>query len=82
MTRSLDEARAYGKHVWRDTPPLNDDGTVNGYVEISRGDRRKWEFRIGMNKRAIDRMLALALRRGVRTLIATEDSAPARDHCN
>jgi inorganic pyrophosphatase len=57
LTRSLDEARAYGKHVWRDTPPINEDGTVNGYVEIARGDRRKWEFRMAMNKRAIDRMI-------------------------
>ena len=57
LTRSLDEARTHGKHLWRDTPPFNEDGTVNGYVEISRGDRRKWEFRMGMNRRAIDRMI-------------------------
>ena len=57
LAKSLEQARAYRKHVWRDTPPVNDDGTVNGYVEISRGDRRKWEFRMGMNKRAIDRMI-------------------------
>lgn len=57
LSRSLDQARAYGTHLWRDTPPLNDDGTVNGYVEISRGDRRKWEFRIAANRRAVDRMI-------------------------
>jgi inorganic pyrophosphatase len=57
LTRSLTEAKTYPKHVWRDTPPINDDGTVNGYVEISRGDRRKWEFRMGSNARAIDRMI-------------------------
>jgi inorganic pyrophosphatase len=57
LARSLDEARAYARNPWRDTPPLNDDGTVNGYVEISRGDRRKWEFRMATNKRAIDRMI-------------------------
>ncbi len=57
LGRSLAESRTYGKHLWRDTPPLNDDGTVNGYVEISRGDRRKWEYRMAMNRRAIDRMI-------------------------
>ena len=57
LTRSLAEAKTYPKHVWRDTPPINDDGTVNGYVEISRGDRRKWEFRMAANARAIDRMI-------------------------
>ena len=57
LTRSLDEARAYSRHLWRDTPPINGDGTVNGYVEISRGDRRKWEYRMAMNRRAIDRMI-------------------------
>src|SRR5262247_2990486 len=57
LTKSLAEAKKYPKHVWRDTPPINEDGTVNGYVEISRGDLRKWEFRIAMNARAIDRMI-------------------------
>ena len=57
LARSLDEARAYQKNVWRDTPPFNDDGTLNGYIEISRGDRRKWEFRMATNQRAIDRLI-------------------------
>ena len=57
LTKSLADAKKYPKHVWRDTPPINEDGTVNGYVEISRGDLRKWEFRIPMNARAIDRMI-------------------------
>jgi inorganic pyrophosphatase len=57
LTRSLAEAGSFPKHVWRDTPPMNDDGTVNSYVEIPRGDRRKWEFRIAANARAIDRVI-------------------------
>ncbi len=57
LTRSLGEAKAFPMHVWRDTPSMNDDGTVNSYVEISRGDRRKWEFRMSANARAIDRMI-------------------------
>jgi inorganic pyrophosphatase len=43
--------------VWRDTPPLNLDGTVNAYIEISRGDRRKWEFNMRLNARAVDRIM-------------------------
>jgi len=57
LAKSLDAARAHTTHVWRDTPPLNADGTLNGYVEIARGDRRKWEFDIGANQRAIDRTM-------------------------
>jgi inorganic pyrophosphatase len=57
LARSLEDSRAHKKHVWRDTPPFNDDGTVNGYIEIARGDRRKWEFNMRHNKRAIDRVM-------------------------
>jgi inorganic pyrophosphatase len=57
LTRSLTAANAFRTHVWRDTPSMNDDGTVNSYVEISRGDRRKWEFRMAANERAIDRVI-------------------------
>jgi inorganic pyrophosphatase len=57
LARSLESAARHGQSVWRDTRPLNDDGTVNAYVEISRGDRRKWEFDIAGNARAIDRVL-------------------------
>jgi inorganic pyrophosphatase len=56
LTRSLAAARQ-PKNVWRDTLPQNADGTVNGYVEIAMGDRRKWEFNIGQNRRAIDRVM-------------------------
>ena len=30
---------------------------MNGYVEIARGDRRKWEFDMGANRRAVDRTM-------------------------
>ena len=36
---------------------MNDDGTVNGYVEIPLGERRKWEFDMKANARAIDRVM-------------------------
>ena len=57
LATSLQEAAGHAKHVWRDTAPTNPDGTVNAYIEIARGDRRKWEFDMGANARAIDRMI-------------------------
>jgi inorganic pyrophosphatase len=57
LATSLKEAAPHAKHVWRDTAPTNPDGTVNAYIEIARGDRRKWEFDMGANARAIDRMI-------------------------
>jgi inorganic pyrophosphatase len=57
LAASLNAARAHEAHEWRDTPPTNSDGTVNAYIEIARGDRRKWEFDMRANRRAIDRMI-------------------------
>ena len=57
LAASLSAAKPHKSHVWRDTAPMNPDGTVNTYVEIARGDRRKWEFDISAHKRAIDRVL-------------------------
>jgi inorganic pyrophosphatase len=54
---SLDAARPNPTHVWRDTPPMNEAGAVNAYVEIPRGERRKWEFDMKTNARAIDRVM-------------------------
>jgi inorganic pyrophosphatase len=48
---------AQDRNVWRDTPPTNADGTVNAYIEIAKGDRRKWEFNRTANRREIDRMI-------------------------
>ena len=58
LSTSLGAATGHPRHIWRDTPPVNDDGTVNAYVEISRGDRRKWEFDMRANARAIDRVIS------------------------
>ncbi len=57
LAASLDAARGHAQHSWRDTPPVNDDGSVNAYVEIARDDRRKWEFDIRANRRTIDRVM-------------------------
>jgi inorganic pyrophosphatase len=61
LATSLQASSAHVKHVWRDTPPRNDDGTVNAYIEITRGDRRKWEFDMRANARKIDRMIPARL---------------------
>jgi inorganic pyrophosphatase len=57
LATSLESSSKHTKHVWRDTAPFNDDGTVNAYVEIARGDRRKWELDMRANARRIDRMI-------------------------
>jgi inorganic pyrophosphatase len=57
LVRSLESATGHSTHVWRDTRPLNEDGSVNAYIEISRGDRRKWELDMRTNARAIDRVI-------------------------
>jgi inorganic pyrophosphatase len=57
LSASLQAATAHPRHIWRDTPPLGDGGTVTAYVEIARGDQRKWEFDMRANARAIDRMI-------------------------
>lgn len=57
LVDSLEASKPHVAHVWRDTPPVNEDGTINGYVEITRGDRRKFEFDMKANERAIDRMI-------------------------
>lgn len=54
---SLEASRAHKQNVWRDTRPINPDGTVTAYVEIPRGDRRKWEFSIPHNRRLVDRVM-------------------------
>jgi inorganic pyrophosphatase len=61
LARSLEAARAHSQHVWRDIPPRNGDGTINAYIEIARGDRRKWELDMGANARAIDRMIPVSV---------------------
>jgi inorganic pyrophosphatase len=57
LAKSLAAAKAHGTHLWRDTTPINADGTINGYIEIARGDRRKWEFDMARHARAIDRFM-------------------------
>lgn len=57
----LEAAKAHPRHVWRDTEPLNPDGTVNGFIEIPLGDSTKWEFSIPLNRLEVDRMIPEAL---------------------
>ena len=57
LVRAFDASASHAWHPWRDTPALNADRTVNVYVEISQGDRRKWELDIAENRREIDRVM-------------------------
>lgn len=57
LAGSLAAATSHRHHVWRDSAPTNSDATVNAFVEIARGDRRKWEFDMKANLLAIDRVL-------------------------
>jgi inorganic pyrophosphatase len=57
LARNLEAAKPQRSNVWRDNAPSNPDGTINGYIEIARGDRRKWEFDVGRNARVIDRVI-------------------------
>jgi inorganic pyrophosphatase len=61
LTRSLEDARTHRRHAWRDTAIFHSDGTVTAYIEIPRGDRRKWEFSIPLNRRVLDRELPRAV---------------------
>ena len=54
---SLDAARPHRHHIWRDTPPFDGADLVNAYIEIPRGERRKYEFAMKQNGRAIDRII-------------------------
>ena len=57
LAESLAQSAAAAVHTWRDGRPVNEDGTVNAYIEIPRGDLRKWEFDMRLNARAIDRLM-------------------------
>src|SRR5688572_23382125 len=57
LANSLEASARHAKHVWRDSRPLNADGILNAHVEIPRGERRKWEFDMRANARAVDRVI-------------------------
>jgi inorganic pyrophosphatase len=57
LASSLEAARPLKSQLWRDTPPMNADGTVNGYIEIPRNEKRKYEFDMGRNERKVDRVM-------------------------
>ena len=61
LKASLESSRAHRSSVWRDTAPFADERQLRGYVEIGRGDRRKFEFDIGANALRLDRTIAEAL---------------------
>jgi inorganic pyrophosphatase len=63
--RSLHEklaaAAPHATHVWRDTVPLTSADRVNGYIEIPRGERRKFELNIATLERFVDRVMPRSL---------------------
>ncbi len=61
LVASLAASKAHGTHVWRDTPPVNSDGTVNAYIEIPRSERQKFELDMRANARAVDRVMPESL---------------------
>ena len=61
LAASLKAASGHASHIWRYTPSVNADGTVNAYIEIARGDRRKWEFDMSAQTRALDRMIPVEI---------------------
>ena len=57
FNETMDEAQRHRRHQWRDSAPFPADGVVLAYIEIPRGERRKYEFDMGRNERAVDRVL-------------------------
>lgn len=57
LAASLGAARGHTQHAWRDALPRHADGSVNAYIEIPVGDRRKWELDMRANARVVDRMI-------------------------
>ena len=58
LRASLAASTPHTTHIWRDTAPFNDDRSLNGYIEIPRGERRKFEFNIGQHERIVDRVMS------------------------
>jgi inorganic pyrophosphatase len=56
LRASLKAASAHRHHVWRDTPPFEGQ-LLNGYVEIPRGGRQKFELDMAKNAPKVDRVI-------------------------
>jgi inorganic pyrophosphatase len=61
LRKSLAAAAPHRMHVWRDPAPVNPDGTVNAFIEIPRGERRKYELDVARNERRVDRVMPAAV---------------------
>jgi inorganic pyrophosphatase len=57
LVADLAASRQQAANVWRDTVPVNADGTVNAYIEIPLNETRKYEFDIKTNARFVDRVM-------------------------
>ena len=61
LVASLERSRGQAENIWRDRVPLGTDGLLTGYIEIARGDRRKFEFDIAANRLRLDRTIPASL---------------------
>jgi inorganic pyrophosphatase len=61
LAASLAASRAHASHLWRDSAPVNADGTVNAYIEIPRGGLEKFEFDMKANTVAVDRVMPASI---------------------
>ena len=61
LAASLEGTRTQPENIWRDRAPFGPDGLLTGYIEIARGDRRKFEFDIAANRMRLDRTLPASL---------------------
>jgi len=57
LKSSLSDSAAHRNHLWRDVAPRGRNGAVTAYIEIPKGERRKFEFRMRDNRVAIDRVM-------------------------
>jgi inorganic pyrophosphatase len=58
LRSSLAAARTHAGHRWRDHAPRSAAGLVRGFIEIARGDRRKFEFDMAANSLRLDRVVS------------------------
>jgi inorganic pyrophosphatase len=61
LTSTLAAIKSQQRNLWRDTPSVNADGTVNAYIEIARGGSKKWEFDIPLQRVRLDRTMPASL---------------------
>ena len=57
LAANVEHADGQPKHPWAAVTPTGADGTVVAYIEIPRGDRRKWELDMRAGERVVNRLI-------------------------